>query len=224
MKTPLLIVNFKAYREALGREGLKLARLCQEASWEMSKSVAVAPSMVDLASIAQQTKIPVLAQHCNNLPAGSFTGWVPVEALKASGASGTILNHSERRLELSDLEALIRKCESFDLETVVCADNLFVARACAALNPTFVAVEPPELIGGDISVTAAKPEVVSGTVEAIADVNKDVKVLCGAGVKTGEDVAKALELGTEGVLLSSGIVKAKSPKQALEDLLSGLGS
>lgn len=223
MKTPLMIINFKAYREALGREGLKLARLCEKASWNTGRALAIAPSMADLALISQQVKIPVLAQHCNNLPAGNFTGWVPVEAVRAVGATGTILNHSERRLELSDLEALISKCETFGLETVVCADNLRVAKACAALGPTFVAIEPPELVGGIVSVTTAEPEIILQTVEAIAQVNPDVQVLCGAGVKTSEDVAKALELGTQGVLLSSGVVKARKPGDALESLLSGLG-
>jgi triosephosphate isomerase len=222
MKTPLLIVNFKAYREALGPEALKLARLCERLSWETGKAVAVAPSLTDLAHIAGEVKIPVLAQHCDNLPAGSFTGWVPAESAKAAGAVGTLLNHAERRLELSDLEGSIRRCEAFDLETVVCADNLLVAKACGALAPTFVAIEPPELIGGEVSVTTAEPQVVLEAVKAIRAVNADVGVLCGAGVKTGEDVAKALELGTDGVLLSSGIVKAKKPKEALEDLLSGL--
>lgn len=223
MKTPLVIVNFKAYREAMGTEGLKLAQVCEKASWDSGHPVAVAPSVADLALIAREVRIPVLAQHCNNLPAGSFTGWVPVEAVKAVGATGTLLNHAERRLELSDLEALVRKCETFGLESVVCADNLTVARACAALGPTYVAIEPPELIGGKVSVTTADPEIVSGAVKAIHGVNADVQVLCGAGVKTGKDVAAALELGTQGVLLASGVVKARKPQAALEDLLAGLG-
>ncbi len=223
MKTPLLIVNFKAYREALGQEALRLARLCEKASWDTGKAVAIAPSMTDLGPVCREVKIPSLAQHCDNLPAGSFTGWIPVEAVKSAGATGTLLNHSERRLELTDLDVLIRRCETFGLETVVCADNLAVARACAALGPTFVAIEPPELIGGDVSVTSAEPKVVSGTVRAIRQVDQKVKVLCGAGVKTGEDVAKALELGAEGVLLSSGIVKAKKPGIVLGELLASLG-
>lgn len=222
MKTPLVIVNFKAYRQAMGKEGLKLARICEKVSWDTGHAVAVAPSMADLALVAREVQIPVLAQHCNNLPAGSFTGWVPVEAVTAVGATGTLLNHAERRLELSDLEALVRKCEAFGLESVVCSDNLTVARACAALGPRFVAIEPPELIGGKVSVTSAEPKVVSGAVKAIREVNEDVGVLCGAGVKTGEDVAAALKLGTSGVLLASGVVKAKKPQAALEELLTGL--
>ena len=50
--------------------------------------------------------------------------------------------------------------------------------------------------------------------------DKNVSVLCGAGISTGEDMAAAIELGAEGVLLASGIIKAESPKDALLDLVS----
>jgi triosephosphate isomerase len=85
-----------------------------------------------------------------------------------------------------------------------------------------VAVEPPELIGGDFSVSRAQPELVKGTVDAVKAVSPEVKVLCGAGVKSGEDVRKALELGSEGVLLASGVVKAKDVEQAIRDLVTGI--
>jgi len=92
----------------------------------------------------------------------------------------------------------------------------------AELNPTFIAVEPPELIGGDISVTTADPAIVSDTVAAVKAVNPSVRVLCGAGVKNGKDVAKALELGAEGVLLASGVTKAKDVHAVLADLVASL--
>ena len=92
----------------------------------------------------------------------------------------------------------------------------------AKLEPSILAVEPPELIGGDISVTKAKPEVVSETVEGVHRVAPRVPVFCGAGVKNGADIRKAIELGAEGVLLASGIVKAKDPRAALLDLVKGL--
>jgi isopentenyl diphosphate isomerase/L-lactate dehydrogenase-like FMN-dependent dehydrogenase len=44
---------------------------------------------------------------------------------------------------------------------------------------------------------------VSDTVAAVKAVNPNVRVLCGAGVKNGNDVAKAIELGAEGVLLQA---------------------
>jgi triosephosphate isomerase len=103
-----------------------------------------------------------------------------------------------------------------------CAANVEEAKALAKLGPTFIAVEPPELIGGDISVTTADPSIVSDTVSAVKSVNPDVRILCGAGVKNGNDVAKAIELGAEGVLLASGVTKASDALSVLEDLVSSL--
>jgi triosephosphate isomerase len=82
-----------------------------------------------------------------------------------------------------------------------------------------VAVEPPELIGGDISVTKANPRIVEDTVDAVKEANRSVSVLCGAGIKTGADVKAALDLGADGVLLASGVVRAKDPRAALLDLV-----
>ena len=101
-----------------------------------------------------------------------------------------------------------------------CAADVAEARALAKLNPTYIAVEPPELIGGDISVTTADPSIVTDTVAAVKAVNPSVRVLCGAGVKNGADVAKAIELGAEGVLLASGVTKATDVQAVLSDLVS----
>ena len=57
----------------------------------------------------------------------------------------------------------------------------------------------------------------------VRKVDPNVKVLCGAGVKTGKDIRKALELGAHGVLLASGVVKAKDKRATLMDLVGGLG-
>ena len=105
---------------------------------------------------------------------------------------------------------------------LVCAESVDKAKRVAVFSPDFIAVEPPELIGGDISVTSANPKIVQDTVDAVKAVDSKVKVLCGAGVKTGEDVRKAIELGAEGVLLASGVVKSKDPKATLLDLVSGI--
>lgn len=74
--------------------------------------------------------------------------------------------------------------------SIVCTNNVETSAAAAALSPDFVAVEPPELIGSGIPVSKAKPEVVENTVEAVKTVNPDVRVLCGAGISSGEDVKR----------------------------------
>jgi triosephosphate isomerase len=108
--------------------------------------------------------------------------------------------------------------DGFDV--CACAADIEEARALAALEPGFVAVEPPELIGGEVSVTSADPEIVSGTAQAVRDVSEVVGILCGAGVKSGSDVSKAIDLGTSGVLLASGVTKSDDPTSSLKDLVS----
>jgi triosephosphate isomerase len=220
--TPLLILNFKAYPEAVGPRALELARIAQEQSQETGKAVAVAPFTGDLARVADQVSIPVLAQHCDDRPVGSQTGWTPPEAVRDTGAVGTLLNHAERPLPEAALRATVQRCRDVGLDTVVCAGDTAAAKVAAKAAPTFLAVEPPELIGGDVSVTSANPRIVRETVAQVEAVDRHIGVLCGAGVKTGADVRAALELGTNGVLLASGVVKASSPRRALADLLAGL--
>ena len=139
----------------------------------------------------------------------------------ARGATGSIINHAEHKVDLSHVESLLSQLpEGFPV--CACAADIDEAKALAGLSPTFIAVEPPELIGGDISVTTADPGIVSGTAAAVKQANANVRVLCGAGVKNGADVAMAIELGTEGVLLASGVTKASDPLTVLRDLVSQL--
>ncbi|MEW6069351.1 MAG: triose-phosphate isomerase [Candidatus Thermoplasmatota archaeon] len=222
MRTPAIVINFKAYDEIIGKKGLELAKLCEKISLENEVEIAIAPQIVDLGIIAKEVRIPVLSQHVDAVEPGSRTGHITCEAIKAIGASGTLINHSEKRLLLADIEFIVRKCKSLGLMSIVCTNNLEVSKACSPLEPDFIAIEPPELIGGDIAVTTAEPEVVRGAVREITRINPNVKVLCGAGVKNGKDVAKALELGTCGVLLASGVVKAKNQRKVLEDLVAGV--
>lgn len=222
MKTPVIILNFKTYLESSAERGLALAKICEEVAQETGKSIVIAPQQIDLSLIAKEVSIPVLAQHVDPIGEGSFTGHISPSAVREIGAIGTLLNHSERRLPPRMIEDTIQRCRDVGLETVVCANDIEMGKVTASFGPDYVAVEPPELIGGDISVTSANPDIVSGTVEKVKEVNPNVVVLCGAGVKNGEDVRKAIELGTNGVLLASGVVKAEEPKSALLDLAGGL--
>jgi len=222
VQTPIILVNFKTYAEATGQNALNLAKTAEKISQETGVSVGIAPQHVDIAPIAQNVSIPVFAQHIDPVTHGSFTGHVLPESVKEAGAVGTLINHSERRLKLADIDAAITRAQQVGLVTVICSNNSAVSAAVAALNPNMVAVEPPELIGSGIPVSKAKPEIVSSTVELVKRVNPEMIVLCGAGITTGEDVAAALKLGTQGVLVASGIVKAKDPYKALLDFAEAI--
>ena len=222
MRLPAIVVNFKVYPEVLGKRGWDLATVCGKVAEDTGASIVIAPPMSDLAHIARLVHIPVFGQHADTAEAGAHTGWLPPEALLEAGAAGTLLNHSERKIPHKNVAGLIPRCEKLGLEVVACADDLKEAEALARLGPDYIAIEPPELIGGDISVTTARPGVVADAVARIHGVDHEVGVLCGAGVKDRKDVRKALELGTVGVLLASGVVKAKDPGKALRDLVKGL--
>lgn len=222
VRTPLILVNFKAYPEALGPRALDLAKTCAVVAEETGRSIAIAPSALDLAQVAGSVRLPVFAQHLDPVETGKATGWIPPEAALAAGAVGTLVNHSERKVAWEEMRDLIAKGRKLGLEVVACADDVAEAETAAKLGPDYIAIEPPELIGGDVSVTTARPEVITKAVERIRAQNPRVQVLCGAGVKAGTDVAKALELGTVGVLLASGVVKARNPERALRDLAKGL--
>ena len=220
LKEPIIAINFKTYIEATGERALAIAKAAEKVWKETGITIVVAPQLADLYRIAQEVEIPVFAQHIDPIKPGSHTGHVLPEAVKEAGAVGTLLNHSENRMVLADLEASIRRAEEVGLITMVCSNNPAVSAAVAALGPDYVAVEPPELIGTGIPVSKAKPEVITDTVELVRKVNPEVKVLTGAGISTGEDVKKALELGSVGVLLASGVTKAKDPEKAIRDLVS----
>lgn len=219
-RTPIVILNLKTYLESTGEKALQLAKISEEVAQETGVNIAVAPQHADLLRISSEVEIPVFAQHVDAVDAGGHTGSVLLESVKDAGAIGTLINHSEVRMKLADIQNVVNKISENQMISVLCTNNIETSAAAATIKPTFVAIEPPELIGSGIPVSKAEPEVVEGTVEVIHRIDPGVKVLCGAGISTGEDMQAALNLGSEGVLLASGIVLADDPKKALMDLVS----
>jgi len=222
LKTPVIVLNVKTYAEATGNNALEIAQIMDNISNETGVSMAISVQATDITKCAEKVSIPVWAEHIDPIKPGSHTGWTLPEAIKNAGAIGTLINHSEHRLILADVDTCITLTKELGLDHIVCSNNVSTSKAIAAFSPNFVAVEPPELIGGDISVTTADPDIISNSVKAVKIVDKNVKVLCGAGVKNGKDVAMAIELGSDGVLLASGVVKAKEKVSVIRDLASGL--
>jgi triosephosphate isomerase len=222
MRAPVVIINFKAYAEVQGDRAVALAEACQDVSDETGVIIAVSPPATELSSVSRAVTVPVFAQHIDARRPGAVTGHITPELARAAGATGTLLNHSERRMVLADLALGVQLCKGAGLITCVCTDTRATSAAAASLEPDLIAVEPPELIGGDVSVTDANPQIVSDAVNAVHRIDQEIQVLCGAGIKNGRDVQKAIELGAAGVLLASGVVKAKEPRKVLADLVQFL--
>ncbi len=220
----LLVVNFKTYIEATGKLAIELAKVAEEVSRETGVTVIVAPQFTDIEPVAKTVDIPVFSQHVDSIRPGAYTGHVLAEAVKSAGAEGTLLNHSEKRIDSPDIARSVRLCVDSDLQSLVCADTAQASVNIARMKPDMIAIEPPELIGTGISVSKARPELITESLKQIRKVNESVRVLCGAGVTTAEDVSKALDLGSEGVLVASGVVKSKDPRAVLQSMASKMVS
>ena len=218
---PLIVVNFKTYATAMGQRAVDLAQAMERASKDNVRMIAVV-SAFDLHAVKQAApSLEVWSQHLDPVGQGSFTGWLQPENAIERGARGTIINHAEHKVDIEHVQQLMQQLPD-DFPMCACAADVDEAHRLAELGPTFIAVEPPELIGGDISVTTADPAIVSDTVNAVRTINPQVRVLCGAGVKDGKDVKTAVELGAHGVLLASGVTKASDVDAVLADLVAGL--
>ena len=219
MTKPLIVVNFKTYASASGATAETLAVAMEAHSNGPARMVAVV-SAFDLEAVRRAApSLEVWSQHLDPVGQGGFTGWLEPKTAIHRGAQGTIINHAEHKVEMDHVQRLLPQLPE-DFPVCGCAADLEEAKRLAEMGPTFIAVEPPELIGGDISVTTADPSIVSDTVAVVKATNPDVRVLCGAGVKNGQDVATAIKLGAEGVLLASGVTKASDVASVLNDLVS----
>ncbi|WP_247000708.1 triose-phosphate isomerase [Halosolutus gelatinilyticus] len=212
-----VLVNLKTYP----CDPVDVAEAVRDVDETTDARLAVAPQAAHLERVAE-TGAETWAQHVDPIDYGSNTGHTLAETVAEAGATGTLINHSEHRQKLADLDGAVRAARRADLETVVCANNPAQIGAAAALGPDAVAVEPPELIGTGTPVSQADPDVVEDAVEAARNVDRNASVLCGAGISTGDDVVAAADLGAEGVLLASGVAKADDPEAALEDLVAPL--
>ena len=215
-----ILLNFKTYDEGTGENAVKLAKACREVAESAGIEISIAPQIPDIYRVAQAVGVPIYAQHVDGAGPGSHTGKIYVKAIKEAGAVGSLINHSECRMTLADIESAVAALKKNKMTSVICTNNVATTAVATALNPTYVAIEPPELIGSGIPVSKADPDIIADSVDIASRINPNVKVLCGAGISQGEDLKAAVELGAKGVLLASGIVKAADPKAALYDLVS----
>jgi len=222
MTSPLILVNLKTYQEGSGQRAHMIATAAERVAEESGVTIGLAPGYIDLHPLCHHFRIPIYAQHVDGSEPGAHTGQVTVSAIKTAGAAGSLLNHSERRLTLAEIESSLQGLRVHKLLSVICTNNEATSAGAAALAPDFVAIEPPDLIGSGVSVSKANPEIIRRSVAAVHTVNPGVKVLTGAGIQSGECVKIALELGTDGVLLASSVVKSKDPVGVLRDLVSKL--
>lgn len=219
----MFIINYKNYDEISGANSAKLASVADSVAKRHGIKIAIAPPHHLLSSIKNYSG-PILAQHVDTAKIGSTTGFVVPELLKKSKISGSLVNHSEHRIPAKDIAELVKRLRDLKMISVVCVKDVPEAAKYAKLNPDYIAIEPPELIGSGKAVSTERPELITKAVKAVKDAKNSTKLLCGAGIVTGQDVSKAMELGSKGILVASGIIKAKNWSQIVEEFAKAMRS
>lgn len=216
---PLFITNFKAYEQSVGMNAVQLAKIHEKIAHESGVSLAIAVSSVDVYRVAKEVSIPVFAQHVDPIDYGSFTGHILPQAVKKAGAVGTLLNHSERRIDSETLKNTISCAQKASLIRVVCAESPEEIEMFSAFDPDFLAFEPPELIGStEKSVSSESPRSISESV-ALA---RGIPVLVGAGINSPKDIEVALKLGARGFLVATAVAKSLDPEKRLKEFVAAL--
>lgn len=221
LQAPLFEVGLKGY--LYGAAAVRLARAADEVSRELGVGVIFDPQAVDIAAVARETRdLLVFAQHLDPLPPGRGVGGMLAEAVREAGAVGAMLNHSERRMTLADINGAIRRAREVGLAVMVYADSPEEAAAIATLGPDIVLAEPPELIATGRSAATQMRRFVERTVELVGRVDPGIIVMSGAGVQTPDDVEEMMRLGVGGTGSSSGILRAKDPEATMRAMIGAM--
>ena len=217
----MFIIKCKNYEEIAGEKIIKLAKIAEKISKKYKIKIAIAPPH-HLIPLITKFGIIVLAQHLDDKKVGSTTGFMIPEIIKKSKIDGSIINHSEHRITESEIKNLVKRLKKLKLKTIVCVKNVSEAKKYAKINPTFIAIEPPELIGTGRAISTEKPQLITNSINAVQSAKNSTKLLCGAGIVSAEDVSRAVELGSKGILVASGVIKAKNWESILSDFSRGL--
>lgn len=216
----MIFVNFKTYKEGSGQAALALVRILEEVAHAAQVKIIPVVQAIDLKEIAATTTLEVWVQKIDAATYGAHTGAILPEGVVEDGARGTFLNHSENKLTLEGIRQTITRAKEANLQTLVFAASPEELKAIGSQHPTYLAYEPPELVGSTTtSVTQAKPEIVSQAAQIARETG--IPLIVGAGIHSRADVKKSLELGAVGVAVATDIVKALDPKKELLELVEG---
>lgn len=213
------VINCKNYEEVGGKKIQKIIQAAEKVSKKYKAKIAICPPP-HLLGMASSKIVSIFAQHLDNSKIGSTTGFMIPELVKKSGVSGSLINHSEHRITMNEIQDLVMRLRELKMTSIVCVRDVKEAKKYATLEPDYIAIEPPELIGSGKAVSTEKPELITKAAEAVN--SSKTKLLCGAGIVSGNDVRKALELGSSGILVASGIVKARNWEKIISEFAEAM--
>ena len=217
----MFVINCKNYEEISGDKIIKFVKIAEQVSKKYKIKIAISPPQ-HLIGLVANSSILVLAQHIDDSKIGSTTGFVIPELLKKSKVKGSLINHSEHRISSKEIKKLVLKLKELKMISIVCVKNIAEVKKYLKIDPDFIAIEPPELIGSGKAVSKEKPDLIEKAAAIVNNSKNKTNLLCGAGIVSGEDVAKSIELGSKGILVASGIIKAKNWNKIISEFAKAL--
>jgi triosephosphate isomerase (TIM) len=217
----LIIINCKNYLEVAGEKILQLSEIAKDISNSNKVQIMLAPPQNCLFYLSQSIKLPLICQHIDDEKIGATTGFIIPELAKSYGASGSLINHSEHRIEHTHIQNLVERLRQLNMTSIVCAATSKEVGELARLQPNMIAIEPPELIGTGKAVSKVNPSIITDSVKEAGRYSENIKVICGAGIVDKTDVQSAINLGSKGILLASGLIKSEAWQDKLIELCEG---
>jgi triosephosphate isomerase len=214
------IINLKNYIETAGDNTLRIVKDAEMVSEKLDVEIIISPPQPSLALIAKQTKLKVISQHIDLKKHGASTGFYIAEIIEKVGAIGSLINHSEHGIKTEEIKQSIEKLKEVKLLSFVCVKSLEELKVILKFEPDFIAIEPPELIGTQKSISSEKPYLIQKSNELIKQENNGSKLICGAGINKSEDIKTAVENGASGILVSSSITRANNWYEKIFELAS----
>lgn len=217
----IFIFNFKTYQESRGLNSMVLAEIAYNASKNSQHKIIICPQLTDIQKIIDKfpstENFEVWAQHIDYMNGDKNTGFITLNTLKSIGVKGSLLNHAEHKVLELDISSYLDICKSFQI--CFCIPDTFflslIRQKFPTFAPTYIAYEPPSLIGGNISVSQTHPDEILNIVEQFTTYN----ILVGAGIKNSKDVHIASKFGAKGIILSSGFVLSLDKIKFIQDLI-----
>ncbi|HSL13667.1 MAG TPA: triose-phosphate isomerase [Nitrososphaeraceae archaeon] len=217
----LIIINCKNYLEVAGEKILQLSEIAKDISTSNKVEIMIAPPQNSLFYLSQSVKLPLICQHVDDEKIGATTGFIIPELAKSYGAAGSLINHSEHKMEFEYIQNIVERLRQLNMTSIVCAATSQEVGKVARLHPNMIAIEPPELIGTGKAVSKVNPSIITKSVKEAGRHSKNIKVICGAGIVDKTDVQSAINLGSEGILLASGLIKSDVWQDKLIELCEG---
>lgn len=194
------------------QETIDIAGAAALAGRDSGVSIIVTVPTPVIAQVHQAVpEVFVFAQSMDDDEPGPSVGRVIAESLVDAGARGVMLNHDSHPLDDATLARSVRRASESGLLTMVCAGSDGQALALAALDPTIVLYEPPELIGGSGGGDRPWIRPIDRRVHELAP---RVLMMHAGGVAGPDDAYLIMRSGAQGTGSTSGVLRASSPTAA----------